>query len=1766
MNAQDISKTEKLFESSAFSLYIESYKGEGADKLIQLFPNLQTHGTLLTQFLREYDFLQQTSHFHHVMEIEHQTDPTGGYRLSSPIPKGTQALSRWIKQQNITVTLFLEFAPKLVDALLELHNERHIHRFLNPYSIWLHPESLEVHLCQVGAFSLFDLHKHLYDPELLQNHLPFIAPEQTGRMNHTAGPYTDFYSLGLIFYTLLAENPPFLSKDPLELIHCHIAKTPPALHQQQKHIPEGLSLIVQKLLSKAPEKRYHSLHGLKTDLEHAQKQFNSVNDIPPFSLGQQDRSHTLQIPQKLYGRSHEQEALLNTFAHTEQGGSSLALVSGVSGIGKTALVQELYKPVTASKGYFVAGKYELMSRDIPYSAVVQAFQALLRQILTESETRIQHWKEKILRALDLNGQVIIDVLPELEEIIGKQPPIPELDSQESKNRFRSVFQRFVGAFAQLEHPLVLFLDDLQWADPASFELIPLLTDNPDVKSLMVLGAYRDNEVDETHPLREAIKLTEKKQIPTSQILLEPLQTNDILRILQETLHKKPQELKKLSELISKKTEGNPFFIRQFLQTSYEEKLLYLNEQGEWSYDFDEIERSQVTENVLAILTSRIERLTPEAKEALTLASCLGSSFSLELFAHVYQKDPAASYADLYHGIQLNMLEIRKEIFYFAHDKLRETLYGSISPEQKESYHFQIGQALLEQNREAGTDNILFELVNHLNMAPQQLQTSKEKLQLAKLNHQASEKAKRSNAYQAAQRYAIQGCELLPTNPWQTEPQLTFDLYFERASNEYFNRHFEDAEHHFELCVSNAQSTKQKVRIARTKTKLYTHVAKTVEAAQECIHGLKQLGVHIPLKPTPLHIVRELLTIKWRLRGLSPQDILKLPPMKNEEMKWASHLLYDIASAAYCLSHRSPNLFPLTSLTSLSINLRYGMGDAASWGLSAYAFVVSCVMGDHQYGYELAEVALQYNKERGKPEFEGQIMFLFGAFIYHQCHASREFERQHFIQTFQSCTNSGDLLNRAHCSSFLLTHVFFRGFRLEELQRDIKSYGASIVESESPENVDLHTLFFQLHKALTGQTHAPETMGDERFDLKTFETRVKAYDLKVPFSFFHLFEGMLNVFFQKYKKAIEHFEYCEQLTQASVGYLSEKYFYFFQALSYLKVSEQQNFGRRRLYKKRIKRNRKKLQLWAKSSPGGAGHLFHLLEAELAQQSHQWKEASKHYKLAIQQAHESKVVHMEALANELHGQFWSSLEQPSLANQAFQEAKRLYLYWGATSKAEALLQETAVPIALPQSQNQANFSNDALDVSTVIKAFQTISSEIVLERLLQKLVALALENAGAQRGLLLLNRNQQLTIEGEGTVEHADISVLQSVKPTQDNLPMALIHYVQRKGEALTLDYAAHDKRFQHDPYVVKKDLKSVLCIPFYRKSELLGLFYLENNLTTSAFQSERIKILKVLSSQIAISLENAILYSEVQGLNQTLEARIEERTAQLKSAQQELLEKAHKAGMADIATNILHNAGNILNSITVSVGMLQEELGQTKLPSLGKANALLNENKDDLANFLQNDAKGQKMIAFYAILADTLSQEHTEVVHQIDRLAQQVHSMQRLIQAQHRFAEFDFLSRDLVLIELIEDVLAMEEENLKKHNIKLEKEYASNLTAEVHKTKMLYILTNVITNACQAMQNNNGTPKRLKLKAWDEDKQVHISITDTGVGLEKPDLQKIFRQHFREGQQHIGALHSCANYMTEMGGSIQATSDGSGKGTTITLTLPNHSAQQHSLEA
>jgi len=1367
--------------------------------------------------------------------------------------------------QPMAVGPFMHLALGLVAAIARLHQRGLIHKDIKPAHLLVDLANSAVRLTGFGIASRLPRQHQAPDPpEVIAGTLAYMAPEQTGRMNRSIDARSDLYAAGVTLYQVLTGSLPFAASDPMEWVHCHIARRPAPPAERLPGVPAALSGIIMKLLAKTAEERYQTAAGLERDLRRCLTQWEAEGRIDDFPLGEDDPPDRLSIAEKLYGREREVDALLAAFDRMVTSGTpELVLVSGYSGIGKSAVVHELHKALVPQRGLFASGKFEQYKRDIPYSTLIQVFQSLVRPLLSKSEDELSGWCEALHEALGPNGRLIVDLVPELNLLIGEQTLVPELPPQDAQRRFQLVFRRFIGVFARPEHPLALFLDDLQWLDAATLDLIEDLLTQADVQHLLLIGAYRDNEVDATHPLKHKLETIKSESGKIVEITLAPLAHAHVGQLIADALRCEPPHAAPLTQLVHEKTAGNPYFVIQFLYALAEERLISCDHSAShWTWDLERIRAKGYTDNVVDLVVGKLTRLPADTQRALQLLACLGIVAEITMLSIVLGVAAKQVEAVLWEAVRQELVERLDGSYRFIHDRVREAAYSLIPQASREADHLRIGRLLAARTPPEQREEAIFELVNQLNRGATLITAREEREQLAEFNLIAGKRAKASTAYASALSYLTAGTTLLPEDCWERRHDLSFALELDRAECEFLTGELTEAEQRLNMLSTRAANTVERATVACLRVDLYTTLDQSSRAITVGLDYLRHLGIDWSPHPTEEEARPEYERIWSQLGSRTIGSLIELPLMSDPASLATLDVLTKIGPPAF---NTDANLLLLVTCRAVNLSLERGNCDASCIAYVRLAKTAGARFGDYQTLYHFGQLGYDLVEGRGLTRFQARTYmdFAYGVLPWtRHVRAARDLLRR----AFDAANTMGDLTYAAYCGNQLNTNLLIAGDPLTEVEREAEHGLAFAQRARFGFVVDRIAIQLGLIRTLRGLTPAFGCLDDARFDELQIERRLAADpDLALAEFFYWTRKLQARFFAGDYASAIEASSQAQRLLWIASSQLETAEYHFYGALSEAASGGSAAAGERQRQLNAVAAHHEQLEIWAADCPENFENRAALVGAEIARLEGRELDAERLYEQAIRSARANGFVHNEALANELAARFYTARGFERFAHVCLQDARYGYVRWGATGKVRQLDQQhprlrEAESVSGPRGTIGAPVEH--LDLATVLNVSQAVSGEIVLERLLDTLMHTAIAQAGAQRGLLLTSQGTEQRIAAEATISRDTVTVLLRDEPVTDALPESILHYVVRTREAVLLDDAAAENPFAADTYLRQHQTRSILCLPLINQSKLIGALYLENNLAPHVFTASRLAVLKLLASQAAISLENTRLYRDV----------------------------------------------------------------------------------------------------------------------------------------------------------------------------------------------------------------------------------------------------------------------------------------------------------------
>jgi PAS domain S-box-containing protein len=1361
----------------------------------------------------------------------------------------------------LEVTQFLRIALPLVAAIHQMHERGLIHKDIKPANVLVDTTRERVWLTGFGIASRLPReHRAPEPPEVIAGTLAYMAPEQTGRMNRSIDSRSDLYALGVVFYEMLTATLPFTAADPMEWVHCHVARQPVPPDERIRGIPGRLSAIVMKLLAKTAEDRYQTAAGLAIDLERCRLAWEATGRIEPFPLGTQDASDRLIIPERLYGREREVDTLVAAFERVvAQGTAELVLVSGFSGIGKSSVVNELHRVLVPPRGLFAGGKFDQHAQDIPYATLSQAFQSLVRHILSKSDAEVRRWRDALCEALGPNGQLIVNFIPEIELLIGKQAPVTDLAPQDAQNRFKLVFRRFIGVFARPEHPLALFLDDLQWLDPATLMLLADLVTCPEVGSLLLVGAYRDNEVSSSHPLMRTLGAIREAGAPVHDIVLTPLSLEEVGRLVADALHCGAERAEPLARLVHQKTGGNPFFAIQFLMMLGDELLLtYDTRAGAWTWDVNRIQAKGYTDNVVDLLVGRLNRLSDQTRDALKELACLGNTVESATLKVLHEHSEQAANSSLWEAARAGLVLYQHGSYRFLHDRIQQAAYSLIPEVDRAGTHLRIGRALLADMTPDDLDQHLFDVANQLNRGIALVVDRDEKAMVATINLRAGRRAKASAAHASARVYLAAGITLLDEEDWSRCYELAFNLLLERAECEFVTSNFETAEHQIEELLRRGATKIDKAAAAHLKARLHVVKSENPKAVASTLAHLRLFDIDIPAHPTWEQVQTEYQALRRNLEGRQIEDLIDLPPMTDPEVLAAMRLLTTLHESAY---FTDINLSCLHPCRMLNLSIRYGICGATAQACGFLAFYVGPSIGSYAEGHRFAKLACELVEKRGFAAVRAPVYFMMG--LVSVWTEPLALSLDHMRASFRSATETGELTFACYITYHIVKTLLLRNDPLDTVWDESQRCLAFVRRAAFRDFADMIACQQRFVAMMQGRTASFSTFSDAEFDEATFEASL-AERMPLLVCLHWILKLKARFLSGDYAEALAAAKQAKEVLWAHSAQIVLLDYFYYTALTVAALYENASADEQAAWRDLLTVHQKQLSDWAENYPPTFGDKLALVSAEIARLEGRDSDAMRLYEEAIRSARTHGFVLDEGVAHEVTARFYAARGFDTIADMYLRSSLSCFVRVGADGKVRQLqetypqLSDDLAPL-LPTTTFGATI--EQLDIEAVVKASQAISGEIVLDALVETLMTLALEHAGAERGLLIVGQGETLQIvAGARTNREAVEVTLRQESVTSSNLPKSLLQTVVRTRQSVILDDASVRNPFSADDYFRQNRARSVLCLPLVKQAELIGALYLENNLAPRVFTPARLSVLNLLSSQAAISLDNARLYT------------------------------------------------------------------------------------------------------------------------------------------------------------------------------------------------------------------------------------------------------------------------------------------------------------------
>lgn len=1596
-----------------------------------------------------------------------------------------------IFKKQLPLETKVAIAIEIARALGEIHHEQVIHKDIKPQNILIDLETLTPKIIDFGISSLLGRElQQLVPPEALEGTLPYMSPEQTGRINRQLDYRSDIYSLGITLYQLFTGELPFQETSALNYIHAHIAKPPP----KSEKIPENLFLIILKCLAKSADERYHSAFGLMIDLQN----YTKAN----FTIGSKDVYDHFHFPEKLYGREKEEKLLVEAFQKVLKGEKFLLTLSGNAGVGKSSLAAQGQKLIAPYGGRFAQSKFDQFKRTVPYQGLANALQKLVQKILMESDESLKEWKIRLTDVLGDSAQALIEIIPDIEFIIGKQPPLPKLPPQETINRVKYTLTNFFKGLQRAGSPIIIFLDDLQWADEPSLKLISYIFEDPAVQNLLILSAYRDNEVTPAHPLALTLEEIKAKGGEIIHLAVNPLEEEGIQEMIRDLYKGDEIQSEKLGSLLYKKAKGNPFFTLQLLKKLYEENLFYFDmDEIAWKADLESIAKLQVTDNVVTFLVGELKQLTPSVLNLLKIGSAIESRFPLDLISSISSLPEEQVKENLKEALRGDLLlqEEGAHIYRFMHDRIQQAVYSLIEENEKKQIHESIGRILLSKTPKERLGDQVIEIVNHLNHSDMEAWNSNDRIELSKLNLMAGLKAKDSGAFAQSIQYLRKGIELLPEKMWEREAKLTLELHENLAMALIVTGGSNEAENIFQDLLRKATDDVDIGRIWSIRLLVYAQQRDYDRLFEQAKKALGMYGYHFETDPSKWSIIKSLL--KLRLKGLRNIEKIKdLPIATDPKAHTITFILSALCYPAFILNKK--NQYIKNAVDILQITLEKGLTQNSSVGIGNYAiFMGSEIMQKYNESFQLGEACLAVAQKYPKTAETASMLFSYYAFMHRWKFPLHE-SIVPMRQAYKTLMEAGAGALGASCAIYCNLLPLLSGEKLEKVLHGINDY-LNDIKKYSPHAEELSLCVLrEVAKSLQGFNQDASDPLPPEFSESSKEEENVLYKAR-----YDIWHTVLSYLFGYSEKAVEIGKNTVEYIHKYPNWLEWHPFYFIYGLALVDTLKKGS-NRSKENSLALKECLKKLKRWAKAAPINYEHHLLLVEAQFSTLKSDDRITKDLFEEAIDSAKKSDQTQDIALAYELYGKYLYQQGNSYGARILLLKALQYYRKWGAEAKVRQLNAQFQELFEKEKDRtSNQKFSRsittttksgtdsrgETLDIGTILEASQTLSREIALDKLIESLMHLLIINAGADRAFLILAEENHLFVYSKIYLNNRyfPLPVPLPLDEMGDEMSLSIVNYVFRKEEPVLLEDAVQVGPFTEDPFIKKFAARSILCIPLRHKQKLAGILYLENRSAKGVFTTKKARILGMLSSQIAVSLVNAKLYEK-------MESKIQERTRELQDKNKELQEAfktirtvqdqmVQKEKIASLGL-MTAGIGQELNVPLEEVSQLSKALNQRIMElnylALDKRPAFIQEMRETLKKI---EGAGKK--------ADEIIKGLLSYAHQGSSARQKIDPSELLNQA---------LDHVIRLFKSKEDLFKV---------VTIVTPAEPPCSIEAYPTDLMRVFVNIIHNAFEAMYEKWSKDSNYKpifeIIIYNRKNKVEIKLHDNGPGIPLELVPNIF---------------------------------------------------------
>lgn len=1693
---------------------------------------------------------------------------------------GGDSLHTHLQRDSPSLVEVLGLALNVVGALCDVHAAGIVHCDVNPHNV--------VYNASTEVLKLVDFDNALrLRPELGRvgagvgtgvGTLSYIAPEQTGRMNRQVDFRSDLYSVGVTLYEAFADRRPFDFEDPAELVHAHIALEPVPLVQVNPEVPATLSRIVMKLLAKAPEERYQTAAGLEHDLKKCLRQLNGAGRVQPFELATQDATTSFTLPDRFIGRETEVQELADAFERVANGGVEVVLVQGPAGVGKSTLVAELQAPTARSRGYFVSGKFDQLRRNVPYSALISAFEGLVEQLLTESEASIQAWRSRILDAVEPNAGLVVDLVPGLKLVVGPQSLPPEVDPGAGKRRLMLTLQRFVQVFSRRAHPLVLFLDDVQWADSASLNLLTQIAASGSTEALLLVEALRDTKQGRSDFADLAFAEQGERCPKTMSMRVEPFGPENTVRFVAEALRRSEEDVRVLGSLILAKTQGNPFFLRQFLHSlDLKGEIRFDAELGVFELDPSAVRDAPSTDNVAALLADTLRRLPSVTRRTLMVAAALGSPFDLGELVVASRGDIEHVVGSLQPALDAGVvieLPVRdgKARYAFQHDQVQQAAYQELPIERRAQLHLEIGREILGGSSDQSIEaERLYDVVRHFNIASSVNVDPTERAAVARLNTRAGDRARDAAAYDVGVTCFRAVTEL---RTWTEDYEQSLEAHRKLAECLSLAGDTEQALATIESCMQHVRRDAHRAQLEAIRVSAHISRGQMVEAVECTRRVARQLGVELPVGPLQLQQAKEqeIRTVLARIEGGPIERLLDLPEMVEPDKLAVATLLMSSIPAVY---QTDIQLFFLVCAKLVTLTMEHGSSPASAIAFSALTAALHD-LGDDDSAYDFGRLGLELVRKRGDHALEPNTLFLFGALAAPWRRPLDECVEQ-LRRAYTLGLERGDYLHMSYGGAYASVYALQAGLRLAEVEEFARGYREACRELGEHVASRLLGWIVAFSDGLRGPDGAPWMLvAPGQTEADVLDAVYAEKNLSQVFAFLQL-QLERSYLMGDYGEAVRIAESAEPLRPALTAFLTTASHTFYGALSRAAVTRAGSSHAGEVAA-RLEQDAESLARWTTGCPQTFVCQRALLLAERARILEDVGEAMDRYDEAIRSAGDAGMLRVEAIANELAGRFWHGHAKAELARAYLRTACGLYRHWGALRLAEQIEGQFGVLVSDrvggPTSRHASTTgtATHSLDFEAVVKAARVISGEVMLDRLLAVMTEIVVETTGAQRGAIVLDQEGTWMVRAISQPDGLHVSVLSNeALDSTHTIPSGAVRLVLRTGESLVVDDARLHGALAHDAYVEANNTKSVLCAPIRHKSRVLGAMYVENNLVAGAFTADRLQAIDILASQVAVSIENARLFEmeKRQGLaltrmNEDLEELVATRTQELRQTNERLRAESNARAKAEVELRLTQK----LQAVGQLAAGVAHEIN-TPMQYVGDNLHFLRGAWDDLLSFAGRVAElreGAEPSSFTQRVREEEQAVDLDFLREggsvaIENALQGVERVSRIVSALKAFSHPDQAEMSLEDINVVIDNTLVVACNEYKLVANVERDLQEGLPLlRCHGGEIRQVLLNLIVNAAHAIQDVvDGTLElgTITVRSRLERGALVVQVVDTGAGIPEECRDQIFDPFFTTKEVGRGTGQGLAlarSAVERHGGEILFDTE-VGRGTAFTLRLP-----------